>query len=270
MTAGTNISRECIYTLILILLVSCDVRAAEPDFSKIFHDKDGCFVLYDLKANKVAYRYNPARCGLRVSPCSTFKVALAVMAFDRGILKDENTTFKWDGVDRGSPGWNRDTSAADWIKYSVVWFSQRITPQLGPAGVRDYLARFEYGNQDISGSLTNFWLGSSLKISADEEVEFLKHLWRGELPTSKRAMELTRKIMYQETSPSGMRLCGKTGSHVTSASALGWFVGHLEGKEGEYLVAINYSEANPQNMKAYPGMAAEDMCKEILKQLKIY
>ena len=65
-------------------------------------------------------------------PCSTFKVPLSLMAFDQGILQDENTTYRWDGVDRGIPQVNRDTSAADWIKNSVVWYSQRLTPQLGP------------------------------------------------------------------------------------------------------------------------------------------
>ncbi len=210
------------------------------------------------------------RCVVQVSPCSTFKVALAVMAFDKGILKDENTTYKWDGVDRGITSWNRDTSAADWIKNSVVWYSQRITPQLGAPTIQGYLAKFIYGNQDISGGLTNFWLGSSLKISADEEILFLMRLWRNRLPASNRAMALTRKIMYLETSPSGMKLSGKTGSHVTGNDRLGWFVGHVEGNGGEYLVAVNFSKQGPPKEKTYPGMVAEGICKNILGELGLY
>ncbi len=44
--------------------------------------------------------------------CSTFKVALALMAFDKALLKDESTFFKWDGKDHGMAAWNKDQTAA--------------------------------------------------------------------------------------------------------------------------------------------------------------
>jgi len=53
------------------------------------------------------------------------------MAFDAGILKDEGSGMKWDGTKTSRQEWNRDQTAASWMKYSVVWFSQRLTPQLG-------------------------------------------------------------------------------------------------------------------------------------------
>jgi beta-lactamase class D len=243
------------------------LTAAETDLSSFFPGKDGCFLLYDLKADKMVQRYNTNRCNLRVSPCSTFKIALALMAFDKGVLQDETTTYKWDGVDRGNPLWNRDVTAADWIKNSVVWYSQRITPQLGAITIKGYLARFNYGDQDISGGLTNFWLGSSLKISPDEQIRFLKKLWRGELPVSRQGLELTRKIMCLETSPSGTVLSGKTGSHISETDALGWFVGHLDGPHGEYLIVVNYSEGNPPRQATYPGAVAWNIAKEILTKL---
>jgi beta-lactamase class D len=257
---------KLICLFLLIAFCFCRTQAAEPVFAKIFQGKDGCFILYDLKADKVVCQYNTARCAQEFAPCSTFKIAIALMAFDKGILKDGNTTFKWDGIDRGNPDWNRDTSAQDWLKYSVVWFSQRITPQLGPATITNYLVGFDYGNRDISGGLTNFWLGSTLKISANEEIEFLKELWRDQLPVSHRAMALTREIIPVEISPSGNRLAGKTGSHKT----LGWFVGHLDAKDGEYLVAVNYTGGPPPAGKMYPGMIAEDLCQKILEEMQLY
>lgn len=259
---------------ILLLMLSAvslqlTVTAAEVDFSRYFGNKEGCFILYDLKANKVVYRFNEKRCARREPPCSTFKVPLSLMAFDQGILKDETTTFRWDGVDRGNPNWNRDTSAADWIKYSVVWYSQRLTPRLGPETITNYLARFDYGNRDISGGLTTFWLGSSLKISADEQLQFWKRFWRGNLPVSRHAVETTKNITRLETSPSGMTLSGKTGSHTTTNEELGWFVGHLEGTKGEYLVIVNFTGPTSAT-KEYPGLIAEGICKDILKDLNLY
>ena len=40
--------------------------------------------------------------------------------------------------------------------------------------------RLGYGNQATDGA-SPFWLSSSLEISALEQVEFLRRLWRGEL-----------------------------------------------------------------------------------------
>jgi beta-lactamase class D len=268
--ARMNPFSKLIYVYIFLSLAYFQAQAAEPNFQNIFQDKDGCFVLYDLKSDKVVCQYNESRCQREFAPCSTFKIAIALMAFDKGILKDENTTYKWDGVDRGNPYWNRDTSATDWLKYSVVWYSQRITPQLGAPTIEDYLAKFDYGNRDISGGLTNFWLGSTLKISANEEIEFLKKLWRDELPVSPRAMALTKKIMPVEISPSGARLAGKTGSHSTTTNSLGWFVGHLDGKQGEYLVAVNYTEDKPPTGNIRPGMMAEKLCQKILEEMQLY
>ena len=256
----------------LSLIAVCSsftLPAAEVDLSRYFQGKDGCFLLDDMKANRIVYRFNEKRCALRFAPCSTFKVPLSLMALDKGVLRDETTTFKWDGVDRGNPSWNRDTSAADWIKYSVVWYSQRITPRLGPEAVKDYLARFDYGNRDISGGLTTFWLGSTLKISADEQLRFWERFWRGGLPVSRHATDITKKIVHLETSASGVELSGKTGSYTTDHEELGWFVGHLEGPKGEYLVIANYTGPTAPT-KEYPGLIAKGICLEILSNLKLY
>jgi beta-lactamase class D len=261
--------RAVFHFLAIALWLPFRMAAADADLSSFFQGKDGCFLLYDLKADKMVQRYNAKRCALQVSPCSTFKIALAVMAFDQGVLKDETTTYKWDGADRGNPLWNRDVSAAAWISNSVVWYSQRITPQLKPATIRDYLAGFDYGNKDISGGLTNFWLGSSLKISPDEQIRFLKKLWRGELPAARHAMELTRKIMCLETSPAGTVLAGKTGSGNQDQIALGWFIGHLDGPHGEYLFVLNYRQDNPPTNQ-WPGLIARNISKEILTKLELY
>jgi len=256
----------------LLLVASClpfTSLAAEIEFSRYFENKDGCFILYDLKAGKTVERYNEKRCALRLAPCSTFKVALSLMAFDQGILKDETTTFKWDGVRHEIASWNRDTSAADWMKNSVIWYSQRITPQLGPETIKDYLARFDYGNEDISGGLTTFWLGSTLKISADEQLRFWERFWRGGLPVSRHAVDVTKKIIYLETSASGAVLSGKTGSHTTNQEELGWFVGHVAGLKGEYLAVVNYTGPVVPT-REYPGLIAKGICTQILSELKLY
>src|SRR5258705_4912768 len=94
--------------LLIAIVAASTAQAGEPDFARLFAGRDGCFELYDMKADKLVVRFNPGRCAQRTSPCSTFKVPLALMAFDSGILKDETSKMKWDGTKTRREEWNRD------------------------------------------------------------------------------------------------------------------------------------------------------------------
>jgi beta-lactamase class D len=103
--------------------------------------------------------------------------------------------------------------------------------------MKEYVDKLDYGNEDASGPLNGFWLNSTLKISADEQVEFLKRLYREELPVSKRPLSILKEIMTLEETPD-YKLSGKTGGGVLGEGRyLGWFVGYLETKDGTYIFA---------------------------------
>ena len=85
--------------------------------------------------------------------------------------------------------------------------------------------------------MDRFWLNSSLKISADEQVEFLKALYREELPVSKRTYAVFKNIFVHEEG-AGYKLSGKTGSGpIAEGRFLGWFVGYLETEDNAYVFA---------------------------------
>lgn len=255
--------------------IASPVAWAEPDFAKLFEGRDGCFLLYDLKTDKIVLRAGDKRCAERVSPCSTFKVPLALAALDQGVLEDEGSSLKWDGKDYGREVWNGDQTTASWMKNSVVWFSQRLTPKLGMRKLERYLAKMEYGNQDMTGGLTKAWLGSTLKISPDEQLRFWRRFWREELPLRKRAYAVTKKVMLVETSPGGWTLHGKTGSGKAGAVEskelwMGWFVGHVASGEREYLVVTSYTDRVPTTDSRPPGWVARDLTKQVLAELGLY
>ena len=264
--------------LAVAILVALPARAGDPDFARHFSGRDGCFALYDLKANRLVVRSNPHRCAQRTSPCSTFKVPLALMAFDSGILEDEASAMKWDGTKTSRDEWNRDQTAAAWMKNSVVWFSQRLTPQLGMKRVKDYLSRFDFGNKDMSGGLTTAWLESSLQVSPDEELRFWQRFWREELPVSKHAFDMTKKLTLVGTSASGWTLHGKTGSGAVGGGGpnqasvlwLGWFVGHVARSDREYVFVTSYSDRVESTDRRPPGWIARDIAKEILVEMGLY
>ena len=235
---------------------------AEVDFKAEFADRNGCFLLEDLKTGKVLAEYNPKRCKEQLSPCSSFKVAAAVMAFEKGILKDENQIVKWDGIKRDRKEINKDLTPFTWMSESAKWVTEWIMPQLGIETIKHFLATFSYGNQDFSGGLKDSWVTSSLKISAYEQVEFLKKLWTNKLPLSKRTVDLTKKIILVKKLGTTSELYGKTGTGCLEGHAcmdrpdkmLGWFVGVLKSDSHEYVFAANASDLKDQSSPGGPRM----------------
>jgi beta-lactamase class D len=264
--------------LVTVVLCTAPAPAAEPDFAKAFAGRDGCFELYDLATNKLVVRSDDRRCALRTSPCSTFKVPLALMAFDAGLLVDENSSLKWDGKVTSRESWNHDQTATSWMQNSVVWFSQRLSPMLGMDKVKSYLKRFDYGNQDMTGGLTVAWLSSSLAISPDEQLTFWRKFWREELPVSKHAFAMTKAITFVDKSPAGWTLHGKTGSGGADAKGpngdasrwTGWFVGHVSRGDREYLFVSTYTDRVPATDDRPPGWIARDIAKSILTSMGLY
>lgn len=269
--------KNLIFPGLSILLLSCATPRSKPPVNP-FVDKSGCFLLYNLKTDALEKSIGDA-CEKRSPACSTFKVPLAVMAFDAGILKDEKEVLKWDGEKRMIDAWNKDHSAESWMTNSVVWFSQRLTPKLGEKKVKKYLEDFDYGNKDISPGLTTAWLNGpndpkgSLAISPKEQIEFLKKLWRNELPASRRAQELAKKLTYLETSPRGFRLSGKTGSNIGSADKkrqLGWFIAHVTNGDEEYLAVTNFADLKPVETKLFGGQRAKEITKLFLMENNLW
>lgn len=180
-------------------------------------------------------------CKARHSPASTFKIAIALMGYDSEILIDESRPewpFKEGYVDY-IPSWKQAQNPTSWMKYSCVWYSQLLTKQLGMKKFANYAAKFNYGNQDLSGDvgknngLTNSWLGSSLQISGLEQTKFLKKLLNDQLPVSQKAHQLTKKILYQEDLGNGWEFYGKTGGGGLPSGKFAWFIGWASPKNSD-------------------------------------
>ncbi|MCA1617820.1 MAG: class D beta-lactamase [Acidobacteria bacterium] len=213
----------------------------EPFFKQF---PDGAFVLYDLKRGR-HLRYNEARCRERFSPFSTFKIPNSLIGLDAGVIPDAEFVIKWDGKkypahSRDTPpfsAWWQDQTLRTAFKRSVVWCYRELALKVGEKRMREYVRKLHYGNEDASGPVNNFWLNSSLKISADEQVDFLKRFYNEELPVSKRSAAILKEIMTLEETPD-YRLSGKTGGGpLGEGRFLGWFVGYVETRDNTYFFA---------------------------------
>jgi beta-lactamase class D len=183
-------------------------------------------------------------CKTRHSPCSTFKIAISLMGYNEGLLRDEThpmLPFK-NGYADHMENWKAPHNPTLWMKNSCIWYSQVLTQELGMKKFTDYVTKFNYGNKDVSGDkgqdngLTRSWLSSSLEISPEEQIVFLQNMLEGKLPVSFNSQEITKNILFHENLPEGWKFYGKTGSgtlpnadkSTTSYQPHGWFVGFIQ------------------------------------------
>ena len=222
----------------------------------------GCFVLYDKNKNKFV-RYNPKHCAEQYTPASTFKIPNTLIALETGVMKDENTSIKWDGVKRMRAEWNRDQTLESAFKYSAFWFYQEIARRVGEEKMKRYVNDFEYGNRDISGGIDQFWLYGNMRISPEEQIVFLRKLNENKLPVSDRSINILKKIMLAETG-TNYKLFAKTGAGRNGDKLVGWYVGFIEQNGNVYYFANNIEadEANKNFLPARVEIAVRNL-KEV-------
>ena len=109
-----------------------------------------------------------------------------------------SSRIRWDGVKRDFDGWNQDQTLRSSMRHSTVWVYQQFAREIGEVREKEYLTRIQYGNADLSGGVDRFWLDGALRISAMEQVDFLRKLYRNELPFKVEHQRLVKDIMIVE------------------------------------------------------------------------
>ncbi|MDF3047621.1 MAG: hypothetical protein K0R73_739 [Candidatus Midichloriaceae bacterium] len=223
------------------------------------------------------------KCAKRHSPVSTFKIALAVIGFDAGILTSPKAPvikvtpeIEKNYFIHYNPKkhpimlfWKQAQTPQSWMHNSVIWYSLYITHQLGIEKFQEYVNKLNYGNKNVAGDhvkkdgLMASWIDGSLEISPLEQVQFIEKLANNTLPLSKTAQENTIKIIKMESIFDGWQLYGKTGGGIK----MGWFVGWVE-KDGRRIEFAQYVE-QPENALLSSGRVAKEVAKDNLISLII-
>jgi beta-lactamase class D len=160
---------------------------------------------------------------------------------------------------------NQDHDLASAIRDSVVWYFQEVAVDVGPERMQRALDSFNYGNRDISGGQDRFWLSSSLRISALEQIRFMRGLDEHSLPADPDHQAMVVGMMrQQEHLPEGFsgELYGKTGSCSGPEGDYGWFTGFLHRETGNYVFAVNVKGPGKY------GWDARQMAVEVLQGLR--
>jgi beta-lactamase class D len=265
----------CLMAASGIALIAPGVHAAgapaeQPDIAAIFRKADvqGTFVLLDAQTGH-ALRYSPERASTRFLPASTYKIANSLIALETGVATGPDFGLAWDSaVAPRQPWWpavwaqNHTLSTA--LPNSVVWYYKELARRIGAERMQSYVDRFRYGNRDISGGIDQFWLTGGLRISADEQVNFLRSFYSGKLGVSERSTRIVKDLLVLEQTPR-YRLSGKTGWAALgdrSAPQIGWLVGYVE-REGQ----VHFFATNIDIKKNEDAAARLSITKAILREL---
>ena len=216
-------------------------RLESPELDALFGTGRGSIVLYDAETDCWQI-YCPENAARRISPNSTWKIYDALIGLEAGIITPENNTLPWDGTPQPFEEWNKDQNLDSALRTSVNWYFQSIDRLAGAPTIRQYMQEMDYGNKDMTGKLSSYWMESSLKISPVEQIELLRKLHENALPFSKEHMDTVKDALLLSSGPEG-KLFGKTGTgNINGKNVNGWFVGYAETSGGTLFFSANIQE----------------------------
>lgn len=244
-----------VLTLLAALATACAERSAAdtapPAAAPLDHP--GCFLLQNIETGAVT-TVHPELCAHATVPASTFKIPHALIALATGVVTDPHATTPWDGSMYTNPEWHSHQSLATALQVSAVWFFQRTAVAIGEARMKTWLKALRYGDADVRGDLTLFWLDAgSLEITGPQQLDFLNRMARHDLPVAPAHIDTVWQLLaadpvrLQKRLPPGQtwptttaKIQAKTGN----ADGVSWWVGRVDGPRGAF-VFVSRIEGQP-------------------------
>ena len=185
-----------------------------------------------------------SRPGTRSTPlssCSTFKVPHTAMLLESGdrAQRDRRRAALQSGVQQPAP-WHRfDLSGA--FKASALWYYRAQARRLGIDAEARYVRLLGYGNMDTRGGLDGpngpFWVDGSLRISADEQVQFLERLHDGRLECATHQCADARDHAGRGDAAMAL-VCQDRRLPPRGEQTSNWYVGFVEKGAATYYFAL--------------------------------
>ena len=235
------------FYILLISLASCSVNSAKIDNSlKNYFDNnkvEGSFTLLNNSDGKVTV-YNLSLDTTRFAPAATFDIENALIGVETGVITDEKMVIKWDGVNRANTQWNKDLTMEQAFKASAIPYFQEVARRIGKDTMKLWLDSTAYGNRTIGEHLDSFWMNKTLKISADEQLGFVKRLYFDQLAYQKRTQQVVRDAMQQESNTQYDFYYRTAITTDKQQNNIGWVVGWIEENKHPYFFVTVVKTAN--------------------------
>lgn len=238
-------------------------KITKVDWSEYFHGLKGAAVVYDVSDGKYMV-YNSKLASKRRSPCSTFKIISSLIGLEKGVIPYGNSVRNWSGEVFWNENWNKDIDFQDAFSTSCVWYFRQVIDDIGENTMQEELNRLQYGNCDISDwkgklntnnnnrALTGFWIESSLKISAKEQVDVMERIFEKQAaykPKTLRFLNKVMKVTDQGNLP--IPFYGKTGMGKKDNIVVdAWFTGFAKGSHGNIYFCVYLGRCDGMNVSS--------------------
>lgn len=235
-----------------------------PELEKLITQNDLTACVYIVKADYTdSLVVNTDRVDSMFLPASTFKIPNTLIALEEKAIKGLYDTIKWDGVTRSVDEWNHDQTLKSAFKYSCVWFYQELARRIGLEKYSIWLKKLKYGNEIAGPGVDDFWLQGDIKISAREQVTFLRKVYYREYPFSSDHYNILNRAMLVD-STADYKLFAKTGWAARLEKQVGWYVGYVESQGKVWFFAANLTINNEEEIAF-----RRELIIKALKDLKI-
>lgn len=190
-----------------------------------------------------------------LSPASTFKVMLSLIALETGALRGADEIVKWDGKpypDR--PQWQKDMALREAMRTSSENYFGTLATRVGHERLAEWVKLVGYGNGRVGTNPPRVWHDGVLTVTAQQQLAFIDRLRRGDLPFSAKTIATVKAAML-DSETGGRRLYGKTGTHFDDGSGNAWWIGWVEGPQGgaSFTLGIDLSSMNGRAMRTALG-----------------
>ncbi|MBK8854375.1 MAG: class D beta-lactamase [Saprospiraceae bacterium] len=173
-----------------------------------------------------------------------------------------------------------DPQTAKYIFYNQDQYKQTFSPastfkisrRVGGQKMKYWLDKTNYGNADTSGGIDRFWLTGGLRISPEQQIDFLKRLHDKKLPFSLRSTDIVKRIMItRDTLDYVIRAKKGWGGH--ESKEVGWYVGYIETNGNVYYfsncIQIEAEKLNDTDRTYSFDHARKEIVFKILEELKL-
>ncbi len=232
-------------------------------------------MVYDPAAGQYAV-YNRELADMRRSPCSTFKIVSSLMGLESGVIPAGDSVRTWSGERFWNEDWNRDIGFEEAFRTSCIWYFREVIDELGPEAVQRELEWLEYGNCDISDwegfintnngkmALRGFWVESSLKISAMEQVRVMERIFGENSQYQVQTLEQLAEVMEltgrEETE---LTIYGKTGmGKVDGITVDSWYTGFAGMPEGRVYFSVYLGQTDGMEVSS---MRAREIAVQVVE-----
>jgi beta-lactamase class D len=248
-----------------------DFQVLNPIIDQGFGGRGTCVSIRDIKTGGEVYAYGSnSVCMRQLPPCSTFKIANALIGLDAGLVTP-GAVVPWDGKPAAVKAWETDADLAKAFKLSMVPWFQRLARQVGHEAYVKQLKALDYGSADPAGPVDQFWLGpqagGGLTISTRQQSAFIAKLYSSNLPVKATSTEVVEQIMVDERRGDAT-MSGKTGtcsSLADGSRSVGWWVGRVQTKDQNLAFAVSMEGAS-----ALPGRELQTRFKSALTKIGLW